>query len=75
MLKQDRHPRYIPHPLKKITSFLKLHLGMIIMATLITRLKPMCKKAQRDDRSGLHKINLSVLNFSLFPGCARTSSS
>ena len=40
MLKKALLPRYMPHPVKKTTSFLKSHPGMIIILRLKKQDKP-----------------------------------
>ena len=48
--------------IKKILKHLGLwELKVTRLRSPKSRLKPICKKAHRDDRRGLHKINLSTL--------------
>jgi hypothetical protein len=60
MLKKDLFPKYIPHPVKKTTSFPKSHPGTTTIAWLssakpipITPLKLMFEKVHRINKRGL----------------------
>jgi hypothetical protein len=53
MLKKDLFPKYIPHPVKKTTSFPKSHPGTTTIVIPITPLKLMFEKVHRINKRGL----------------------